>query len=209
MSTQDTIVDIGYILLALNTILFLRNYRLKLTPLKIFTLYLIGSLVIQLYSSYLSDHKENNLFLSHYFFIGKFVLLSLFFRQILKKIILKKIISVVIIIVLVALCVYYIVYPTSYDKFNIFEIVLTSIPLIIFCFVFFIQQIEGTESRYVFIVSGMFLYFLCSLLLYTAGNIKGSTKMLIWNTNAVLYILYQILIFVEWYKHFRKNPALT
>ena len=209
MSIQDTIVDIGYILLALNTILFLRNYRLKLTPLKIFTLYLIGSLVIQLYSSYLSDHKINNLFLSHYFFIGKFVLLSLFFRQILKKIILKKIISVVIIIVLVALCVYYIVYPTSYDKFNIFEIVLTSIPLIIFCFVFFIQQIEGTESRYVFIVSGMFLYFLCSLLLYTAGNIKGSTKMLIWNTNAVLYILYQILIFVEWYKHFRKNPALT
>tara|TARA_R110002050_G_scaffold4676_4_gene22388 strand:- start:10 stop:639 length:630 start_codon:yes stop_codon:yes gene_type:complete len=209
MSIQDTIVDIGYILLALNTILFLRNYRLKLTSLKIFTLYLIGSLILQLYSSYLSDHKINNLFLSHYFFIGKFVLLSLFFRQILKKIILKKIISVVIIIVLVALCVYYIVYPTSYDKFNIFEIVLTSIPLIIFCFVFFIQQIEGTESRYVFIVSGMFLYFLCSLLLYTAGNIKGSTKMLIWNTNAVLYILYQILIFVEWYKHFRKNPALT
>jgi len=209
MSIQDTIVDIGYILLALNTILFLRNYRLKLTSLKIFTLYLIGSLILQLYSSYLSDHKINNLFLSHYFFIGKFVLLSLFFRQILKKIILKKIISVVIIIVLVALCVYYIVYPTSYDKFNIFEIVVTSIPLIIFCFVFFIQQIEGTESRYVFIVSGMFLYFLCSLLLYTAGNIKGSTKMLIWNTNAVLYILYQILIFVEWYKHFRKNPALT
>ena len=163
MSIQDTIVDIGYILLALNTILFLRNYRLKLTSLKIFTLYLIGSLILQLYSSYLSDHKINNLFLSHYFFIGKFILLGLFFRQILKKIILKKIISVVIIIVLVALCVYYIVYPTSYDKFNIFEIVLTSIPLIIFCFVFFIQQIEGTESRYVFIVSGMFLYFLCSL----------------------------------------------
>jgi hypothetical protein len=209
MSIQDTIVYIGYILLALNTLLFLRNYRLELTPIKIFTLYLIGSLVLQLYSSYLSDHKINNLFLSHYFFIGKFILLSLFFRKILKKIILKKIISVVIIIVLVALCVYYIVYPTSYDKFNIFEIVVTSIPLIIFCFLFFIQKIEGSESRFIFIVSGMFLYFLCSILLFTAGNIKGSTKMLIWNTNAVLYILYQILIFVEWYKHFRKKPALT
>tara|TARA_R110002073_G_scaffold83123_1_gene198257 strand:- start:55 stop:684 length:630 start_codon:yes stop_codon:yes gene_type:complete len=209
MSIQETIIDIGYILLALNTILFLRNYRLKLTPLKIFTLYLIGSLVIQLYSSYLSDHKINNLFLSHYFFIGKFILLGLFFRQILKKIILKKIISGVIIIVLVTLCVYYIVDPTSYNKFNIFEIVATTIPLIIFCFLFFIQKIEGSESRFIFIVSGMFLYFLCSLLLFTAGNIKGSTKMLIWNTNAVLYILYQILIFVEWYKHFRKKPTLT
>ncbi|WKD85612.1 hypothetical protein KCTC32516_00953 [Polaribacter huanghezhanensis] len=209
MSIQIIIVYIGYILLALNTVLFLRNYRLELTPIKIFTLYLIGSLVLQLYSSYLSNHRINNLFLSHYFFIGKFILLSLFFREILKKIILKKIISVVIIIVLVALCVYYIVDTTSYDKFNIFEIVVTSIPLIIFCFLFFIQKIEGSGSRFIFIVSGMFLYFLCSLLLFTAGNIKGSTKMLIWITNALLYILYQILIFVEWYKHFRKKPALT
>lgn len=209
MSIQYTIVNIGYILLALNTILFLRSYRLEQTSTKIFTLYLIGSLFIQLYSSYLSDHKINNLFLSHYFFIGKFVLLSLFFRKILKKIVLKKIISVVIIIVLVALCIYYIIYPSSYYKFNVFEIVLTSVPLIIFCFLFFIQKIESSESKFVFIVSGMFLYFLCSLLLFTAGNIKGSTKMLIWNTNAVLYILYQILIFVDWYKQFREKNIST
>jgi len=209
MSIQITIVYIGYFLLALNTVLFLRNYRLRSTPIKIFTLYLIGSLILQLYSSYLSHYSINNLFLSHYFFIGKFVLLSFFFREILKKRILKKIISIVILIVLVALSIYYIVDPTSYDKFNIFEIVSTSIPLIIFCFLFFIQKIEGSDSRFIFIVSGMFLYFLCSLLLFTAGNIKGSTKMLIWNTNAVLYILYQLLIFVDWYKHFRTKAALT
>jgi hypothetical protein len=77
----------------------------------------------------------------------------------------------------------------------------------VYFFFFFNKKIEDSDKKFIYIVSGFFLYILCSTLLFTAGNIESGTKYIIWYSNAVLYIVYQLLIFVEWYKHLRK-PAL-
>jgi hypothetical protein len=108
---------------------------------------------------------------------------------------------------LFALGVYYFLEPSNYYRFNIFEIILTSVPLIVYCLLFFIQRIDGEKRKFIYITSGFFLYILCSTLLFTTGNISSEIKNFIWYTNAILYIVYQVLIFVEWYKHFRKKPA--
>lgn len=210
MNSSNIIIYTGYVILAINTFLYLFNYQFRSKPVKIFTLYLIGSLILQLYSSYLFNNKDNNLFISHYFFIGKFILLSLFFKHILEQKIIKKTITISLVIILIALAINVFFFSYQYQSFNLFEILITTIPLVAYCFLFFIQKMTGSDSKFIYVTSGMFLYFLCSLLLYVAGNLNADTRNIIWHSNAVLYIVYQVLIFVEWYKNFRKpnNTAI-
>ncbi|MFY0629077.1 MAG: hypothetical protein JXR05_01780 [Flavobacteriaceae bacterium] len=62
---------------------------------------------------------------------------------------------------------------------------------------------------FIYIISGAFLYILCSTLLFVMGNYVANTKtpwyQSIWRFNNGLYILFQVLIFIEWYKHFRNK----
>jgi len=200
---------LGYIVLAINTFIYFKSYRDKSVAFKIFSFYLILCLLIQLTTSVFRLYKIDNLFLSHFYFIGQFVLMSLFFKQLLKGIAIKKMISIVLILVLIFSGFYYIIDPFRFLKFNIYEIAATSIPLIVYSFVFFIQRVNKSEKTNLYINSGFFLYLLCSTLLFTTGNIEASIKRFIWYSNVTLYLLYQILIFIEWYKHFRKNKVVV
>jgi hypothetical protein len=110
--------------------------------------------------------------------------------------------------VLIPLGIYYSLYPANYYKFNAFEIVITSLPLMAYSFLFFIQKMEGSDRKFIYIISGFFLYILCSTLLFTVGNIESRIIKLIWYSNTVLYIIYQVLIFIEWYKNFREKTSL-
>ena len=198
------LIYFGHALLLINALLYFKSYRKNSVAFNIFTFYLSFILIIQLITSYKGYFKENNIYLSHYYFIGQFVLLSLLFKKILKKRVLQKVITIILIFTLIALSVFYIIYPSSYYQFNIFEILLTSIPLILFCFLFFIQTIDGSDKKFIYIISGFFLYVLCSTLLFSAGNLEKDTRNIIWWTNSILYLVYQLLIFVEWYKHLKK-----
>lgn len=210
MTSHEILVYIGYLILAINTFLFLKSYRRISIAFQIFTIYLLLTLLIQLLSTYIKNSPiKDNLFLSHYYFIGQFVLLSLFFKKIITKDLLKKFISRILISGIIALSIYYTMYPSNYDKLNVFEIIITSIPLIVYCFFFFIQKIEDSDKKFTYIISGFFLYILCSTLLFVAGNIDNDTRNIIWRSNSILYIVYQVLIFVEWYKHYRKKPDKT
>ena len=204
MNNLDILVYLGYIVLTLNVLVYFKSYKEKNVAFKLFFAYLLGSVILQYYSSYLMHFKIHNLFISHYFFIGKFILLSLFFRQILKQKIVKKIISVLLALVLVAITLNIIFFEYVYVSFNLFEIIVTVSPIIMYCILFFMQKIESSNTKYIYIVSGMFLYFLCSLLLFAVGNIEAEIKIIIWYSNASLYLVYQLLIFIEWYKHFRR-----
>jgi len=205
MDSLEYFLNFGHIFLIVNTILFFKSYRNNSIAFKIFAYYLSVILIIQLTTKYLRFHKITNIYLSHYYFIGQFIFLSLFFKQLLTKELQKKIITFGLFIVLISLGIYYIIYPSNYYKFNIFEIIITSVPLLVYSFFFFIQKIEDADKKYIYIVSGFFLYLLCSTLLFTTGNIKAEIKKIIWHTNAILYMVYQVLIFIEWYKNFRKK----
>ena len=197
------------IILLLNLIIYLKNYKKFSLAFKIFCYYLILTFTIEFITSFYFESGENNLYLNHYYFIGQFIILSFFFKEILKKTILKNIIFIILISVLLILGLYYSIYPAKYYQFNILEIIITSLPLMAYGFMFLIEQIDSTNKKYIYIVSGFFLYILCSTLLFTTGNVKADIKKMIWYSNAVLYIVYQILIFVEWYKHFRKKELLV
>ena len=183
---------------------FFKSYLNKTVAFKIIAFYLLYILIIELRMSYLSSLKEDNLHYSHFYFIGQLVFLSFFFMQELKNKALSKRIKTYLLFALIALGIYYSLYPESYEKFNTFEIVVTSVPLLVYCFIFFTKRIESSNSNFMFFNTGLFIYILCSTLLFVAGNVKAGIILYIWAFNVVLYLIYQLCILLEWYKNVRK-----
>lgn len=201
----NTITNIGKILLFINVLLYFKSYRKNSMAFKVFTNYLFFILIIQLVTGYMRYHKYNNLYLSHYYFVGQFIFLSLFYLNLEKKTLLKKGMKVILGLVLIAVGIYYLKNPEAYLKFNIFEIALTSIPLIMYSFYFFMKKIESEDKKFIYLNSGFFLYISCSTLLFVAGNVENSSiKNILWYSNIVLYLIYQLLVLLEWYKNFKK-----
>ncbi len=207
MIAFDFITGSSDLILAVNTILYFKSYQKNLVAFKVFSIYLLFYFIIQMITWYLFEQKLDNLFLSHYYFIGSFVFLSIFFSEIFEKQFIKKLIYSIIAINLIILSLHYYFYPESYNKFNTLEVIITSVPLIFYSILFFYQKIIDQKKEYIYIVSGFFLYTLCSTLLFTVGNLPSEIKEIIWYSNAILILVYQILIFIEWYKHFRKKEV--
>ena len=198
------IIIFGNIILALNTFLFFKSYRKKTIAFKIIAFYLFYVLIIQLRMSYLSSHHINNLHCTHFYFIGQFVLLSFFFILEFKSKLLSNIIKIYLFIASLSLGLCYFLFPEFIDEHNKFEIVITSIPLTVYSFIFLIKRIDSDNKKFIYLNSGLFVYITCSTLIFIAGDLKSDIKILIWLFNASLYLIYQILVFVDWYKNFGK-----
>ncbi|WP_299672143.1 hypothetical protein [uncultured Polaribacter sp.] len=197
------IANLGNIILVINIFLFFKSYRKKTVAFKIIAFYLLYVLVIQLSMSYLNSRKIPNLYFTHFYFIGQIIFLSFFFLREFKNILLSNIIKIYLVLVLVSLGIYYSFLPETFFKHNIFEVLITSIPLIVYSFIFLIRRLDSSNKKFIYLNSGLFLYILCSTLIFIAGNLKSDIKLIIWLFNASLYIVYQLLISLEWYKNFR------
>jgi hypothetical protein len=204
-----TISNFSNIILAINVFLFFKSYRQNTVAFKIIAFYLLYSLILELRMSYLASLKENNLLYGHFYFIGQLVFLSFFFIQELKNKALSKRIKTYLLFALIALGISYSLNPESYEKHNTFEVVITSVPLLVYCFIFFTKRIESSNSNFMFFNAGLFLYILCSTLLFVAGNVKAGIKLYIWAFNVVLYLIYQLCILLEWYKNVRPKNRVT
>lgn len=212
MGFRETIIYLGYFILAINTLLYFKSYRNKSMAFKIFSFYLLLCLIIQLNATYLRISEEHNLFLSHYYFIGQFVFLSVFYFHLFKKQLYKLILKIFFLIILLALSIQYYTDPLLYDTFNLLEIIICSIPLVIYAFLYFTENIENDKKHFIYLNSGVFIYLLSSTLLFVAGNYVSSSvsfwNRFIWSLNAILYLVYQIFIFIDWYKNLRKPILL-
>ncbi|AUC85947.1 hypothetical protein CW731_11885 [Polaribacter sp. ALD11] len=160
--------------------------------------------------SYLSRQQISNLFLSHYYFVGQFLFLSFFYKSILKSKIKKRLINLFLFIIPFLIIIIYYINPLDYFKFNLTEVIITSLPLVFYSILFFSENLNATK-KFIYLNSGVFIYLISSTFLFSVGNlINGSTsehsfKNYIWLLNAFIYLVYQILIFTEWYKNFRKS----
>lgn len=212
MSLLSLIIDLNVLLILINATLYLQRYRTFKTSLKVFTIYLLLIGIIQLITRILSVLVIDNLFLSHYYFVIQFIFLSMMYRKIIDKQILKNIIGIIFIVVLVFLASEYILNPSKYFKFNLNEILVTTVPLIFYSFIFFIQSLNSNNKSLIYINSGIFVYLLCSTLIFSSGNLMPDLdpkiNKIIWSANALLYMIYQSLVFIDWYKNFR-NPKLS
>lgn len=200
--------NIGYLILLLNLILFLKGVRNEGTAYKIFTCYLGVIFVVQIVSMIMMKNHINNLFLSHFYFIGQFILLSFFYINILKEKFQKKVVKFGLFLGLAALGIQYAVDVSLFLKFNLFEIFITSFLLILYATFHFYNMLNEKKEFY-YINMGVLIYLFGSTILFLVGNltIVLSPKMnkITWILNSILYIVYQVFILVEWKKSFSKR----
>lgn len=165
-------------------------------------------IIIQSFTSYLKSIHENNLFLSHFYFILQFILLSFFYLEVINNQFQRKIIKIAIPICLVVLGIQYYYNKDLFNKFNLFEIFITSFLLIIFS-MFHFYNILNEKKKYYYINTGILLYLFGSTVLFMSGNLISKLDLapsrIIWILNSILYIIYQIFILIEWREIFLKR----
>ncbi|MDI6050422.1 hypothetical protein QLS31_11315 [Flavobacterium sp. XS2P24] len=206
------LVNIGYLILFFNLILFIKGFANQGKAYKIFTWYLGVVFTIQIISNIFMRMNTNNLFLSHFYFIGQFILLSFFYITVLKEEFQKKLVKAGLVIGLLALSIQY-AYDTSlFFKFNLFEIFITSFLLIIYATIHFYNMLNEKKEFY-YVNVGLMIYLLGSTILFLVGNLTAvlSPKMSLftWILNALLIIINQFFILIEWKKSFYKKEINT
>lgn len=202
---------IGYFFLLVNFILFVRNYSKQSKAYKVFTFYLGLIVGIQIFSEILIQQKTNNLFLSHFYFVGQFILLSFFYFSLLGKVqVQRKIIKGGLVLGILILAVQYYIDPSLFFKFNLVEIFITSFVLIIFS-TFHFYNLLNEKKEFYYINIGILMYLFGSTVLFFVGNLMASLSPVInkipWIMNSVLYIIYQIFISIEWYKSYSNKAT--
>ena len=190
---------------AVNTTLYLKGFIRNNKAFKLFAIYLIAILIIHSLTFFIGKvlHKPN-LFLSHFYFIIQFVLLSLFYAELLRT----QIIRGLLLLCLGLLTIQYIVYPEIFFEYNAIGMSITQALLVLYSIIYFYRSL-GLGKEFIIVNVGIFFYLLSSTLIFASGNlvlnldISTETKFTLINVNRSLIFIYQLLIFIEWYRNYR------
>ncbi len=190
-------------------LLYFIRFSNKSKAYRVFTIYLILISIIQLTSEYLFILKTGHtIFLFHYYFIGQYILLSIFYFILLKY----KWILWILCLVLGVLLFQYTNNSSLYNRYNVIGAVITQMVLVIYSLIYMYKSIYA-KGEFVLVNIGVFVYLLSSTLLFASGNLvfdfgfPESVSRMLNDLNAILYLLFQILIFMEWYRNYRLKTA--
>jgi len=200
------IAGIGYVILAINLLLYYKSYSTnKNKAVKLLTYYLAITLLIQLSTKILHYYKAPNLFLSHIYFLSQFICLSFFYKLLLFDRVKQAYVKHITIIILAFVIISFIIDGSLIFKFNLFEIIITSLPLIIYSILLLYKLISIKSNSFIYINIGVLFYLLSSILIFLSGNLinnlPGIFNTITWLANVTLYLLFQLFIFYEWYKN--------
>jgi hypothetical protein len=155
--------------------------------------------------------KLDNLFVVNIFVIGQMILLSLFYASILKLKSQVKVVKWSLCFALLILSIQFFVDPKQFLKFNLFEITLTSLFIVVFALLHFYNMLTEHKTYY-YITIAIIFFMLGSTILYLVGNItltlSKDVKYLSWTLNAFLFLIYQLVILYEWKISFSKKTVL-
>lgn len=192
---------IGSIMLLINLILFVKGFSKQGKAFKVFTFYLGTIFIIQILSNILNYLSIHNLFLSHFYFIFQFIILSIFYIMILKEKLQKRIVKTGLLLGLCILGIQYASDISLFLKFNLFEIFITSFLLIIYA-TFHLYNLLNDKKEFYYINMGILIYLFGSTILFLTGNLVATLNSrlstMTWILNAFLYVIYQTLVLVEW-----------
>lgn len=194
-----------YVSLALGLIYFIgfvRNNRAY----KLFTVYLFLVSIIQLIALYIGRWGlgESNLYMAHFYYLSQFILLSFFYFELLKK----PIIKVILFIVLLFIAYQFFQDPNIFFHYNPLAMTITQGSLVVYSILYLYKTLKG-KSEFIIVNIGLLIYLLSSTLIFASGNlvldldIPEETKFTLINVNRILTIVFQILIFIEWWRNYR------
>lgn len=158
-------------------------------------------LLVQFSSILIGKIYKNNLFVSHFYFVLQFLLLSFFYYYLLREKMQRKVILVLLVLVFGLLTLQYSMNPELFDEFNLFEIFITSLPLIVYA-TFHLYNLLNEEKQFYYINIGLLIYLFGSTIVFLTSNLLLSLKTydsfdFIYNLNVYLYIVYQLFILYD------------
>lgn len=208
---DDFLIYSGYLILLINLIFYSYSFFRKEKANVFFITYLAFIFIIQISMEILYYLKMNNLFLVNSFFIGQMLFLGLFYNSILKIKRQKQFVKISLVLALLVLIVQFINAPQEFLKFNLFEITLTSLLIVVFALLHFYNMLTENK-KYYYVNMGIMLYLLSSTVLFIIGNLtsvlNNEVKYLSWQLNAFLNIVYYLFILFEWKVSFSKKASL-
>ncbi|MDP5202425.1 hypothetical protein [Flavobacterium sp. DG2-3] len=207
---DDFLIYSGYLILLIDLILYSFSFFRKEKANVFLVSYLAFIFFIQISMEVLYSLKMNNLFLVNSFFIGQMILLSLFYHSILNVKAQKQFVKIWLIIALLALTIQFVNAPKEFLKFNLFEITLTSLSIVVFALLHFYNMLTENKTYY-YVNMGIILYLLSSTVLFIIGNLTSvlntEVKYLSWQLNAFLNVVYYLFILYEWKVSFSKKSV--
>jgi len=198
---NELVANLGYLLLVINMVLFFIGFSKSGRAYRIFAVYLAIMFVIQMVANIMSYMSFNNLFVSHFYFILQFIVLSLFYLELLNTNTQRKTVRLFLVICPLVLMLQYFNDADIFFKFNLFEIFITSFLLIIYS-TFYLYNMLNTKRLFYYVNIGILIYLFGSTVLFLTGNImtklNSSLNDHTWVLNSALYIVYQLFILYEW-----------
>jgi hypothetical protein len=184
-------------------VLYLKDSLSQGKAFKIFTIYLVGTVLVQISAQIYLVTNGNNLFISHYYFIGQFILLGLFFKSLFESKIQRTLSNWILVIGISVIVIHYAIEPDVFFRFNLFEIFVTSFLIIILASIH-LYNLLGEEKKFYYSTVGILLYLSGSTILFFVGNLtvilSKEYQFLPWTLNAALVVIYQLFILVQWRK---------
>ncbi len=155
-----------YFTSALLCILYLVGFFKNGKTYKIFTIYLVGVLIIDYISSNLWKwFRIYNVFMHHFYELFQFVILSYFYSLLLKT--RAQLISVYVLLIVLPIFLFsrYLLNPYLFLEFNLLETYLTTMPLIIYSSMHLYNNLGG-KSEYYYINIGLLFYLFSSTFIF-------------------------------------------
>lgn len=164
---------------------------------------LMGILYIEILSSYLSEHGTPNLYLTHYYTIGQFLILSIIYYRQLKKF---QVVVPISVVLFSCILIYQLIESKIvYNEFNISGFLISACLLIFYAFFYYVEHITKKKYWDTFNV-GLFLYLGGSSIIFltmNSGENPDEWYLYIWTINASLVVLYQVFISITIYRFHR------
>lgn len=192
---------IAHFILVLNFVLFLYRFKKENKAFKIYTIYLGIIVLIEALIIIIIALGYQNLILSHFYFTGQFILLSLFYLDLVKGTYQKKIIKFNLVLVPIILGINFLINPSQLHEFCLIEILLTSITIISYSTFHFYNMLSNKKEFYL-INCGILIYLFGSTVTFLPRNLHTvygfSFSLALQLLNIVLYLMYLIFIFLDW-----------
>lgn len=209
---DDFLIYSAYLILLLNLILYSYSFFRKEKANVFFVSYLAFSFLLQIYMEIIYFLRGNNLLAINIFFVGQMILLGLFYNSLMHIKSQKLFVKTSLIIALMVLGMQFIMDPNQFFKFNLFEITLTSLLIVVFALIHFYNMLTENKEYY-YISIGIVFYLLTSTVLFLVGNLSpelsADLKYITWMLNAFLIVVYQLFILYDWIKSNPKKGSLV
>lgn len=197
-----------YFVLLINLIVYSYSFFRKGKANVFFVSYLIFSSAMQFTMELLYQLGMTNLVVVNIFFIGQMIILGLFYNSLTQIKSQKVFIKISLALALLVLAIQFSINSSEFLKFNLFEITLTNLLIVVFALFHFYNMLTENKTYYYTSVEVVF-YLLASTVLYLIGNLSvglsNDLKLLSWILNSFLVLCFQLFILFDWIKSFSKS----